>query len=157
MELAHHVEAIRADLVTAAAVGGDDAAAVGERLAAALESSLHLRLLDVLTEVAQALDSQLEAGRVEVRLAGRAADLVLVDERSSVPDVPDVPAFPGDATSARITLRLPDALKANVEAAAAREGLSTNAWVVRALARAFEAPRASRDRDGRRVRGFVQR
>ena len=78
------------------------------------------------------------AGHVEVRLAGRDPELVYVDE----PVVADEPPAPGDDLSARITLRLPDGLKASLEAAAAREGISTNAWIVRALARALE-PRAS--------------
>ena len=48
------------------------------------------------------------------------------------------PAFAAEDTSARITLRLPETLKASVEAAAAREGVSVNSWLVQALARAVD-------------------
>ncbi len=58
-----------------------------------------------------------------------------------------------DAFSARITLRLPDGLKAGIEAAAAREGVSANSWIVSALGRAVE-PR--RGRVGHRLTGFGQ-
>ena len=57
-------------------------AAAGERLAAAVESSLQLRLFDVLTEATLALNAQLSSGHVEVRLAGRDPELVLVDDRA---------------------------------------------------------------------------
>lgn len=152
MDLSRHVLAIQADLAAAAALGGDEAAEAGRRLSAALDSSLQLRLLDVLTEASLALNAQLSAGHVEVRLAGRDPELVLVEEPR---DAGEAQAFPGDDTSARITLRLPEGLKVQIEAAAAREGVSTNAWVVRALARALE-PRTSRVRGPHRLQGFAQ-
>ena len=58
-----------------------------------------------------------------------------------------------DALSARITLRLPDGLKAGIEVAAAREGVSVNSWIVSALGRAVE-PR--RGKAGNRLTGFGQ-
>jgi hypothetical protein len=46
------------------------------------------------------------------------------------------PAETDEGASARINLRLPEQLKAAVEHAAARERLSVNAWLVRAVAAA---------------------
>src|SRR6266576_1660065 len=40
-----------------------------------------------------------------------------------------------DGHTARISLRLPETLKTAVESAAAREGVSVNTWIVRALTR----------------------
>ena len=57
--------------------------------------------------------------------------------------------------TARITLRLPEGLKARAEAAAAREGASTNTWLVRAVSRALE-PRTTRIRTGNRLQGYAQ-
>jgi predicted HicB family RNase H-like nuclease len=96
------------------------------------------------------LNGQLVSGHVEVRLAGRDPELVYVDD----PLAPEEPPAPGDDLSARITLRLPEALKGSLEAAAAREGVSANAWIVRALARALE-PRAAR-RSSNRLQGFAR-
>ena len=69
-----------------------------------------------------------------------------------------VPAAGGDdALTARITLRLPDSLKVQIEVAASREGVSTNSWIVRALARGLESRpvrhRPAPDRLRRRLKG----
>ncbi len=124
----------------------------GERLAAAVDSSLQLRLLDVLTEAALTLNDQLSSGHVEVRLAGRDPELVLVEDRAGETEPPPAP---GDDLSARITLRLPEGLKAQIEVVASREGVSANAWIVRALSRALD-PRSGRTRAGNRLQGFAQ-
>ena len=71
MELGHHITAIQSDLAAAAALGGEATADAGRRLSDALESSLQLRLLDVLTEAALGLNASLPDGHIEVRLAGR--------------------------------------------------------------------------------------
>jgi len=152
MDIERHVQAIQSDLAAAAALGDEASAAAGERLAAAVESSLQLRLLDVLTEATLALNAQLSSGHVEVRLAGRDPELVLVEDRAGEAEPPPAP---GDHLSARITLRLPEALKAQIELVASSEGVSANAWIVRALSRALE-PRKNRGRSGNRLQGFAQ-
>ena len=58
-----------------------------------------------------------------------------------------------DALTARITLRISDSLKAQVELAAARESLSVNSWIVRALARGLETRSV---RAGRRLSGYAE-
>ena len=67
----------------------------------------------------------------------------------------EAPPAPGDDLSARITLRLPEALKVQIEAVASSEGVSVNAWIVRALSRSLE-PRRGRARSGNRLQGFAQ-
>ena len=152
MDIDRHVQAIQTDLASAAALGNEPVAAAGERLSAAVAPSLQLRLLDVLTEAALSLNAQLASGHVELRLVGRDPDLVLVED---APAEQGPASAPGDDLSARITLRLPEVLKAQVERAADNEGISTNAWIVRALSRALE-PRPQRGRSGNRLRGFTQ-
>jgi hypothetical protein len=149
MEL--HIDAIKRDLAgVVAALGDEELVEQWRRLADALEPALRLRLLDLLSEAAVSLNSQLDVGHVEVRLAGRDPELVFVDD----PTAPEQPPSPGDDLSARITLRLPEGLKASIEVAAAREAVSANAWIIRALARALE-PRAAR-RSSNRLQGFAQ-
>ena len=84
----------------------------------------------------------------------QAAAAALGDGFVAEPEAPDEPPAPGDDLSARITLRLPEGLKTGIEVAAAREGVSTNAWIVRALARAVE-PRSAR-RSSNRLQGFAR-
>jgi hypothetical protein len=152
MDITRHVAAIQVDLAAAASLGGDAIADAGRKLSEAVEPSLQLRLLDVLTEAAMSLNSVLASGHIEVRLAGREPDLVYVDD---APPEAEMGATSTDDLSARITLRLPEGLKAAVESAADREGISTNAWIVRALSRSLES-RGSRRASGRRLQGFAQ-
>jgi hypothetical protein len=153
MQLDSHIQAIQGDLAATAGLGDEATAEAARRLSEALASTLHLRLLDLVGEAALEIGDQLGgAGRVEVRLAGREPELVVVmDEAEDTVEV-----APGEEYSGRITLRLPETLKASVEAAAAREGISTNAWLVRSIARMLERrpPRSRRSR--RRIQGYAQ-
>jgi hypothetical protein len=151
MEMAHHVHAIQEDLAAAASLATDEATVeAGRRLTQALGSSLHLRLLDVVSEAALALTGSVP-GRIEVRLAGRDPELVYIEEEEPEPAQS---ASSDDAFSARITLRLPEGLKAQLEVAANLEGTSVNAWIVRALQRGLE-PRTRSVRTGRRLSGYA--
>jgi len=154
MDIERHVRAIQSDIAAAAALGDEAVATAGQRLAAAVGPSLQLRLLDVLTEATLSLNGQLAAGHVEVRLAGREPDLVLVEDGAGE-NGPATPA-PGDDLSARITLRLPEALKAQLETASGSEGVSTNAWIVRTLSRALEPRSGGARTGGKRLQGFTQ-
>jgi hypothetical protein len=154
MQLDNHIQAIREDLANTARIGDEETAEAAQRLSEALAATLHLRLLDLLGEAALEIAGQLGTARVEVRLAGREPELVVVSEE---PD-DDVQVAPGEEYSGRISLRLPETLKASVEAAAAREGISTNAWLVRSIARLLDTrarPRHSR-RGRNRIQGYAQ-
>ena len=152
MDLTRHVAAVQADLATAAAVGGDEVAAAGRLLADAASPSLQLHLLDVLTEAVLGLNAQLADGHVELRLAGRDPELVYVAQPASGAPADDAAAD----LDARITLRLPETVKAAAEAAADAEGISTNAWVVRALKRELDLRPRARIRAGNRIQGFAR-
>ncbi|MBA2475240.1 MAG: toxin-antitoxin system HicB family antitoxin [Actinobacteria bacterium] len=147
MQLSSHLDALQSDLGALAAVGDAQAAEVAQRISAALESSLRLRMLEAVTEAAHELSSQLPSGRVEVRLAGGDPSLVYVEEAAA-----PGPAGGDEAYSARITLRLPEGLKATVEAVASRQGVSVNAWLVQVIGRSID-PRPPR---GRRITGFAR-
>lgn len=150
MQLDSHIQAIQQDLAATASLGDEAAAEAARRLSEALGSTLHLRLLDLLGEAALEIGGQLGSGRVEVRLAGREPELVVVMEDAS--DV--VQVAPGEEYTGRITLRLPESLKNGVEAAAAQEGISTNAWLVRTLAQMLHSRSPKRSRN--RIQGYAQ-
>lgn len=150
MQLESHIQAIQHDLAATAGLGDEVTREAAQRLIETLGATLHLRLLDLLGEAALEISGQLDSGRVEVRLAGRDPELVLVvDEAAGAAAV----AF-GDEEVGRISLRLPESLKKSVEAAADREGISTNAWLVRAIARVLESPATRRARN--RLQGFAR-
>lgn len=146
MELHRYVEELRQELLVAAAAGGDEATRLAERLVAPLDASVRLVLLDALTTAAGEITSELAPGSVELRLRGRDPEFVVTPAIEEHPDVDPVPP-PGaadptveadDGTTVRVTLRLPEALKQKVDDAAARDGVSVNAWLVRTLAGALD-------------------
>jgi HicB family len=150
MQLDGHIQAIQQELAAAAARGDEASAEIARRMGEALAATLHLHLLDLLGEAALEIGGQLDAGRVEVRLAGREPELVVITDE--IPEADSVAVQ--EELSGRITLRLPESLKAGVEAAAAREGISTNAWLVRTLARSLDRGTSRRSRH--RMQGYAQ-
>jgi hypothetical protein len=150
MQLDSHIQAIQQELAATGALGDEAAAEAARRIGEALGSTLHLHLLDIIGEAALEITGQIEPGRVEVRLAGRDPELVVIADET--PDTSQV-GF-GEEASGRITLRLPESLKAGIEAAADREGISTNAWLVRTIARTLEQRPARKSRN--RMQGYAQ-
>jgi HicB family len=136
METAKFVEKLERDLASVAALGGDAVADAAERLIQALRGSAGLRLMEALGEAALEISAQLPEGHVEVRLVGPDPQLVYVPaEPAEAPTVP-----PEDGLTARITLRLPESLKRDLEQAAGQVGVSLNAWLVRALSSSTAPP-----------------
>lgn len=148
MNLTIVIEGLREDLQGLGELGDERSNQIARRLGDALASSLRLKVLDLLGQAALELSSKLPSGHVEVRLAGQEPELVFVDDAATES------ATAGEELSARITLRLPDSLKSAVERAADREGVSTNAWLVRAIARAAESRPAQVT--GKRLTGYAQ-
>jgi hypothetical protein len=149
MQLQRFVDALKADLSAVAELGDETTADAAGRLVISLQASVGLRLLDALSEAVLELNEKLPSGHVEVRLAGQDPEFVYVS------DQPESPAAPTDeAYTARITLRLPEAVKASVEAAASREGISVNSWIVRAISRTSTAAPAAQS--GNRLTGYTR-
>ena len=147
MELAMYVDTLRDQLIVAAESGGPESRAAAERLAPGLEAAMRLVLLEALSAAADEITRELAPGAVEVRLRGSDPDFVVTlpayeasdgatSERAGSAIV--IPAGDDEGGTSRLNLRLPDGLKARIEEAARREGLSLNAWLVRAAAAAVE-------------------
>jgi hypothetical protein len=149
MNLTIVLEGLQEDLRGLSELGDERSAQVARRIGEALGSSLRLKLFDLLSQAAVELSSKLPSGHIEVRLAGQEPELVFVDSAPS-----EGAGAAGEDFSARISLRLPESLKSAAEAAAAREGISTNAWLVRAIARATESRPVHVT--GKRLSGYAQ-
>ncbi|MFD3700461.1 hypothetical protein ACFWUZ_30785 [Streptomyces sp. NPDC058646] len=156
MDLTPYVDTLRRELAVAAEAGGEDARELAERLTAPLESATRLTMLHVLSAAMDEITRELAPGSVDVRLRGIDPDFVVTlppADRGPAME-PAAPAEPlrapaaadGDESgTARVNLRLPAHLKVRAEEAASREGLSVNAWLVRAVSAAVDAggvPRA---------------
>lgn len=163
MELSDYVGRLRRELASITRFAGEDVQRVAELLAEALDSSMRLVLLDVLSAAAADITARLTDAVVEVRLAdGEPAFVVMTAPPEAEPEVqPPPPAEAEEPGTARLTLRLPESLKARIEAAAARDGVSVNAWLARAAGRSLDAPargpRATgRWGPGQRITGFTR-
>jgi hypothetical protein len=144
------VDGVRSDVASIGELGDEIVAEVAERIADLVGRSLPARILELLSDVAAEVSAELPEGRVEIRVAGDDVDLAYVE---------DAPAAGGEGEagadlSARITLRLSEALKARVEEGAGREGVSVNTYIVRTLERGSSANRARTGRGMNRLRGY---
>ncbi len=151
MDLQSYVDGVRHELSVAAAAGGPDAEALAERLTAPLESAIRLALLEALSEAAEQITRDLAPGSVEVRLRGRDPEFTVssgIDGGAELSYAPPfvAPESEDDGGTWRVTLRLPENLRAGVDAAARTEGLSVNAWLVRAVTAALGSNSARRTR-----------
>ncbi|MPY49904.1 toxin-antitoxin system HicB family antitoxin [Streptomyces acidicola] len=149
MDLTPYVDALRRELAVAAEAGGEDARELAERLTAPLESATRLTMLNVLSAAMDEITRELAPGSVDVRLRGLDPDFVVTQppagggpvEAAVLPVEPfkaQAPADGDEGGTARVNLRLPAHLKARAEEAASREGLSVNAWLVRAVSAAVD-------------------
>jgi hypothetical protein len=148
MNLTIVLEGLQQDLQGLAELGDERSQRIAQRLGDALASNLRLKLFDVFSQVAVELSSKLPSGHIEVRLAGQEPELVFVDAPG------DAGGVSAEELSARISLRLPESLKTSVERAAEREGISVNAWLVRAIARAADSRPVHQS--GKRLSGYAQ-
>jgi hypothetical protein len=163
MDLAHYVEDLQRQLAVAAEAGGEEAQALVARLSAPLDAAIRLTLQDALSGAAEEITCELAPGVVEIRLRGRELEFVVTPPAAEPPAAdddeeeerggPPPAADPDDGSMSRINLRLPDHLKGRIEQAAGREGLSVNAWLVRAAAAALDRADPERRRGPRLSRG----
>ncbi|MFF5209020.1 hypothetical protein [Streptosporangium sp. NPDC000396] len=179
MDVTPFVENLRRALTASAAVAGPETQATVESLTAALDAAVRLTLIDALSTAADEITRDLAPGSVEMRIRNREPEFVVTPPVAesfgspfpppppgspgfptppAPPLPPEPPQPPGDAGTARITLRLPEPLKGHVEEAANMEGISVNAWLVRAVSAALtQAPRGSRPPStGRRISGWAR-
>jgi hypothetical protein len=165
MELSPYLETLGRDLAAAAATGGTEVVRAADLLAGALDASARLCLLEALSDAAAEITTKLDSASVEVRLRGREADLVVTPATEPPPEPPQPPVTGdggGGGDLARITLRLPEWLKQEVERAATTSGTSVNAWLVDAITASIKAGPSAKSfptkpaKSSRRITGFFQ-
>ena len=149
MDLRPYIENLQRQLVLTAEPGGEEVRALAERLVGPLEAAMRLALQDALSTAVEEITCELAPGSVELRLRGQDPEFVVTVPPPDLPsaeslgvagaqtgteEVEPLVGETEDGGLARINVRMPDQLKARVENAARREGLSINTWLVRAAA-----------------------
>ncbi len=154
MQLDPYLVPVHEHLLATAALGDDRTHEIADALATAAVPAVRLALLSAVSEVAAEVTAALldhpGSPAVTVRIDG---DEVAVEVRT-VANTSDVPqSRPADAdASARISLRLTESLKADIDTAAERDRISVNTWLLRAADDALRAGgggQAGRGRDRR--------
>ncbi|MCP3805593.1 Arc family DNA-binding protein [Allokutzneria sp. A3M-2-11 16] len=162
MDLRSYVENLGRELAVLVEGSGQDAEAKVERVTVSLQSAIRLTLLDALSAAADEITRDLAPGSVELRMRGRDPNFVVTppppdEPLDSAPAQVFEPEEPGpgaeDAATARINFRLPEQLKSAIEEAAAAEGRSVNAWLVRITSAALRQPGRDHRAEARGGRG----
>ncbi|SRR5258708_4993694 len=163
MELSPYVEGLRGELASLTRFASDDVVQLAAKLAEALDSSVRLTLLEVLSAAAAEITTRLEDTVIDVRLKAGEPEFVVTAVPHRGGEEPGLAqeAAGDDAGTARVTLRLSEALKARVEAQAAAEGLSVNSWLAHAAIRALEGSGPTRGPQsrwgvGQRITGYAR-
>lgn len=155
MELDHYLESVRRSVENATALADDQTRSVAQRLGATLDDAGRLALISALSDAAGEISRELSPGSVELRMAGGRPEFVVTPAPSQLTveddvdvetDETDEPGFAPDADepTARVTLRLPMSVKNKVDEAAAAEGISSNAWLMRTVMTALSGDRGRR-------------
>jgi hypothetical protein len=152
MQLTPYLEAVARDLDNATALADEQTREITHRVASVIEPGLRLAMVQLLSDVAAQLTAELDGPVITVRMEGRDPSWHIVrDEHTLVAH--DVE--PGDDdNSARVTVRLPEAVKKRAEASAQSAGQSLNTWIVQALRRAT-TPDSTSHRSSRRISGWA--
>lgn len=166
MEMSEYVAVLRKELATITRFADEDVTRAAEMLTEAMESSVRLTLLEVLSAAAAEITTRLDDAVIEVRLAGGDPDFVVTMTADEPADQPGEPSAAGEAAGsddmARVTLRIAEPLKARVDATAAAAGVSVNTWLIRAISQALDTSggRGSRTRKvpgvGQRFTGYAR-
>lgn len=145
MDLSPYLSSVRDGVTHAAALADDTTQQVAHRLGAAIESSTRLALISALSDAASDISADLAPASVTVRMVGQDPELVVsVPTSTAAPTLlvpPEVAALEAEPEEvdleeeavARISLRLPSSVKTKVDELADRDGISTNAWLIRAV------------------------
>jgi HicB family len=163
MELSPYVEGLRRELGSLTRFASDDVIEVAGKLAEALDASVRLTLLEVLSAAAAEITTRLDDAVIDVRLSAGEPEFVIttVPQHADQPPAPAADASADDTGTARVTLRLSEALKARVEVQAAADGLSVNSWLAHAATRALEGSGTGRGQRshsgiGQRITGYAR-
>ena len=160
MDLDPYVSLVTEQLTAAAALGDERTQQIAAALATSAAGAVRLATMSAISATADEINAALlDVAGVTISVQLENDEPTIRVDTAPVPEpvAATDPGLDGDA-SARISLRLPEVLKAEIDAAANRESISVNTWLVRAARTALNPARAASAgevRSGRHIRGWV--
>jgi hypothetical protein len=142
MELGPFIRKVHEQLDAAAALGDERTREIAAALSASADAAVRIAILNALSEATGELTDALASGEgnrpvaVTMHLEGEAVRFQVNAPPVEREEPPTPRPDDGDA-SARISLRLPEGLKSEIEKAAGRAEVSVNSWLVRAASHAL--------------------
>ena len=154
MQLTTYLAAVADDLDRATQLADDATRGVAQRLVTVLEPGLRLAMVQLLSDAAAQLTSELPGSVVTIRMDGREPVWHVVSPESEASPRGAIEPDLDDAGQARVTVRLPEAVKRRAEAAAQSAGQSLNTWIIQALRRATSTDQTPKH-SSRRITGWA--
>lgn len=154
MQLNEYLSAVAYDLDRATQLADDATRDVARRLVTVLEPGLRMAMVQLLSDAAAQLTSELPGTVVTIRMDGREPVWHVVSPESHAPTGTPVDAAEDEEGTARVTVRLPEAVKRRAEAAAQSAGQSLNTWIIHALRRATSTDKTPTS-SSRRITGWA--
>jgi hypothetical protein len=146
MDLSPYLESVRTGVTHASALADEQTRRIAERLGTAIEASTRLALIEALSDAAGTISAELAPSSVELRMVGPDPEFVISVQTAEAEPTLLLPESEPDGEAAgessaeaeeepvaRVTLRLPQSVKARVDEMASSDGISTNAWLIRAV------------------------
>jgi hypothetical protein len=158
MNLSPYIDSVRAGVANASSLADEHTQQVAERIGVAIDSSTRLALIQALSDAAGSISAEIAPSSVELRIVGQDPEFVVsiqtsqseptllmpepepASEEAAEPPMTEAE----DEPVARITLRLPQSVKTRVDEMASADGISTNAWLIRAIMDALSERSGSR-------------
>ena len=154
MQLNSYLSAVGYDLDRATQLADDATRDVARRLVTVLAPGLRMAMVQLLSDAAAQLTSELSGTVVTIRMDGREPVWHVIS-----PEAHDAAHSPTDAATddegtARVTVRLPEAVKRRAENLAQAAGQSLNTWIIHALRRATSTDKTPTS-SSRRITGWA--
>lgn len=143
MNLTLLASTVQQQVANAAALGDERTQQIAATLATAADAAVRLALIEAASAVCEDVNTALAESAhggpcpsVSVQVDGNSLRVALLEP---APEVAEDPRADDSDVSARISLRLSESLKADIEQAASQADLSVNSWLVRAAAAGIAA------------------
>jgi Arc-like DNA binding domain len=168
MQIEPYVSQVQAQIAAAAAIGDDAAKAVAEALSVASGPAVRWAVMGAVSAAADEITAALldcpGAPSVAIRLDGEELRVDVRPNESEPGDAGEEQAAMADDTdsTARISLRLPEAMKGQMELVARSSGVSVNTWIIQAISKTLAGSGSYRRRGspwdsgaGQRLTGWI--